>query len=124
MSSKTTRREFVKAAAFTGISFYMVNPAWAKDSKSPNERVNFACIGVGGKGDSDTADANRLGNVVAICDVDENTMNGAAQKYPNAQKFSDYRKCWTRSARALTRSRSVLPIIIIPTQRRWRWRKG
>jgi predicted dehydrogenase len=92
MSSKTTRREFVKAAAFTGISFYMVNPAWAKDSKSPNERVNFACIGVGGKGDSDTADANRLGNVVAICDVDENTLNGAAQKYPNAQKFSDYRK--------------------------------
>jgi predicted dehydrogenase len=92
ISTKTSRREFVKAAAFTGISFWMVNPAHAKGNRTPNEKVNFACIGVGGKGDSDTADADRLGNVVAICDVDENTLNGAAQKYPKAQKFNDYRK--------------------------------
>jgi predicted dehydrogenase len=91
MSFKPTRRELLKSAAYTGIGIYVVNPTWGQD-KSPNERVNFGCIGVGGKGDSDTADAARLGNVVAICDVDDRTLEAAAQRYPNAKKYNDYRK--------------------------------
>jgi predicted dehydrogenase len=91
MSSRTTRRELLKSAAHAGIGAYVVNPAWGQD-KSPNERVNFGCIGVGGKGDSDTADANRLGNVAAICDVDDRTLEAAAQRYPKAKKYNDYRK--------------------------------
>jgi predicted dehydrogenase len=31
-------------------------------------------------------------NIVALCDVDENTLNGAAGKFPNAKKYFDYRK--------------------------------
>jgi hypothetical protein len=31
-------------------------------------------------------------DVVAICDVDENTLNKKAQKYPNAKKYRDWRK--------------------------------
>src|SRR5258708_25748959 len=91
MSFKPTRRDLLKSAAYTGIGMYVVNPAWGQD-KSPNERVNFGCIGVGGKGDSDTADAARLGNVVAICDVDDRTLEAAAQRYPKAKKHKDYRK--------------------------------
>lgn len=92
MSLKTGRREFLKTAAVTGFGIWVVDSARADLPHSPNERVNFACIGVGGKGGSDTADAARLGNVVAICDVDENTLNKAAEKYPGARKFTDYRK--------------------------------
>ena len=36
----------------------------ADESKSPNERVRFACIGVKGKGESDSGDAGRLGDVL------------------------------------------------------------
>src|SRR5689334_1125299 len=92
MSLRGNRRDFLKSAAVTGLGLWVADAALAADSKSPNERVNFGCIGVGGKGESDTADAARLGNVVAICDVDENTLNAAAQKYPSAQKYRDYRK--------------------------------
>jgi predicted dehydrogenase len=92
MSLRSSRREFLKTATFTGIAVWIGDKAWGQDNKSPNDRVNFACIGVQGKGDSDTSDANRLGNVVAICDVDDDHLNQAAQKYPNARKYNDYRK--------------------------------
>ena len=52
----------------------------------------IACVGVGGKGRSDSADANRHGQVVAICDIDENNLNSAAKGFNGAKKFSDYRK--------------------------------
>jgi predicted dehydrogenase len=92
MNSQRTRRQFLKETAVTGASILIADRALAQGAKSPNERVNFGCIGVGGKGDSDTADAARLGNVVAICDVDDNTLNQAATKYPNARKFNDFRE--------------------------------
>jgi predicted dehydrogenase len=91
MRLQTSRREFLRNSALTGLGIWIADKSWAK-GQSPNERINFACIGVGGKGDSDTADAARLGNVVAICDVDDNTLDKAAQKYPNARKYNDYRK--------------------------------
>src|SRR5216684_1580688 len=90
MPRQSSRREFLKTATLTGLGVWVSGRAYG--AESPNERIRFACIGVGGKGDSDTADAARLGDVVAICDVDENRLNQAAGKYPMARKFSDYRK--------------------------------
>lgn len=62
-----------------------------------NERINIACVGVGGKGDSDSSDAaNCGGNIVAICDVDKGTLDRKANqfkdKFPDVKKFTDYRK--------------------------------
>jgi hypothetical protein len=58
-----------------------------------NDRINVACIGVGGKGDSDSNDVGACGgNVVAICDVDQNTLDNKAKKYPQAKQYRDYRK--------------------------------
>ena len=92
MTHKTDRRGFLQSALVGGFTVWVGGRAWGQDNKSANNRINFACIGVGGKGDSDTADANTHGNVVAICDVDMNTLNNAARKYPNAKKYTDYRK--------------------------------
>jgi predicted dehydrogenase len=92
MSEQSSRREFLRNAALTGVGVWVAGGAEAKASRSPNELVQFGCIGVGGKGDSDSSDANRLGKIVAICDVDDNTLAKAAMKYPGARKFNDYRK--------------------------------
>jgi len=92
MSGKSNRREFLRTTALTGVGVWVATRASADDKQSANDKINFACIGVGGKGESDTADAARLGNLYAICDVDEGTLNKAAQKYPNAKKYTDYRK--------------------------------
>lgn len=58
-----------------------------------NDRINIACIGVGGKGDSDSNDAGSCGgNIVALCDVDQNTLDNKSKKYPKAKQYRDYRK--------------------------------
>lgn len=61
-----------------------------------NDLINVACIGCGGKGDSDTTAAKNCGaNIVALCDVDENTLNKKtkqfANKFPDLKQFRDYR---------------------------------
>src|SRR3989454_7144223 len=62
-----------------------------------NDRINIACIGVGGKGNQDSSDASGCGgNIVAICDVDQNSLDRKAkqfkQKFPELKQYKDYRK--------------------------------
>ena len=67
------RRAFFKQTAAAGASSYLIGGASASARpllQSPNEKVRFACIGVGGKGDSDTNAAGRNGEIVALCDID------------------------------------------------------
>jgi len=86
-----SRRGFLRtsaAAAAATLSFpYVGNVLGA------NDRINVGCIGAGGKGDSDSSDAARCGgNIVAICDVDENTLAKKGKQFPNAKQYRDYRK--------------------------------
>jgi predicted dehydrogenase len=83
----------LKSTALTGVGVFVAGTAAAEESKSPNERLRFACIGVGGKGASDSSDAKRHGDVVAICDVDNDTLEKAGSKsFPKASKYNDFRK--------------------------------
>jgi predicted dehydrogenase len=59
---------------------------------SPNDKVRIAGIGVGGKGSSDIDQAGQLGDVVAICDIDDQRLGKKAEAFPNAKKYNDYRK--------------------------------
>jgi predicted dehydrogenase len=92
MSYLTDRRRFLKSTALTGVGVFVAGSTQAADSKSPNERIRFGCIGVGGKGASDSGDAKRHGDVVAICDIDDNTLEKASKGFPNAAKYNDFRK--------------------------------
>lgn len=91
-SPSLSRRQFVRrtslaagAAAFTFPYIGRVLGA--------NDRINIACIGVGGKGDSDSnAAAQCGGNIVAICDVDQRTLEKKGQQFAQAKRFQDYRK--------------------------------
>ena len=85
----------MRTTAGTGFGVWVGTRAHAQaNPKSPNDKLNLACIGVGGKGDSDSADAARFGNIVAICDVDEKTLNKKGEQFPGAKKYSDYRKMY------------------------------
>jgi hypothetical protein len=65
------RREFFRRSALAGTGSLFLNGRTA-DAQSPatKEKVRFACIGVGGKGESDTNDAGAHGEIVALCDID------------------------------------------------------
>ncbi len=95
MGRQSTRRTFIQntsaigAAAFVGGS---VNLQAAE--RSANEQLNVVNFGVGGKGGSDSNNAAKFGNVIAICDVDRGTLEskGNAQGFKEAERFTDYRE--------------------------------
>jgi predicted dehydrogenase len=91
---KRNRREFFKQTAAAGIGFWVAGglSAAPQSINSPNEKLNFACIGVGGKGSSDTDQAANYGNIVALCDIDDHTLDRKAEKFPKAKKYNDFRK--------------------------------
>ncbi len=90
---RTTRRQFLKTTAAAGLSLPLIF-ARLNLAQSANGKLSHASIGVGGMGWSDiNSIANHPAvNIVAICDVDENNLNRAAQKFPNARKYRDWRE--------------------------------
>lgn len=92
MPSKSNRRKFMQTTAASGVGFWVAAGLRAEESKSPNEKIRIACVGIDGKGASDSEDAGRHGDVVAICDVDDIKLNAAAKKFEYAKKYNDFRK--------------------------------
>ncbi len=81
------------ADVFPGGLRSLVPGAWAVgQSRSPNEKLNFACIGVGGKGSGDTDHVAGLGNIVALCDIDSDRLGKKAERHAEAKTYSDFRK--------------------------------
>ncbi len=94
MGIRSNRRQFIQGTAAAGIGYWVAGGIAAEPSKSPNERIRFACIGIGGKGDSDSDHAAVCGDIVAICDVREEQLARKASKAPfaKAAKYTDFRK--------------------------------
>ncbi len=60
---------------------------------SPNEKLNIACIGVGGMGAGDVRRVADTGeNIVALCDVDWDRAKGPFEAFPKAKRYKDYRE--------------------------------
>ena len=93
MPRKQNRRRFIQTSAAVGASYWVAGGVQPARSEAKNEQIQFACIGVDGKGSSDSADAGRLGEVVAICDVDQRKLlkRAADPRFKNAKQFFDYR---------------------------------
>jgi predicted dehydrogenase len=90
---RTSRRSFIRglgATAASGLVF--PNLLLRADEVAAGKKLGIACIGVGGKGASDMLGAAKDNEVVAICDVDAGTLAKAAEKYPNAKQFRDFRQ--------------------------------
>ncbi|MEX2172414.1 MAG: Gfo/Idh/MocA family oxidoreductase [Pirellulales bacterium] len=92
MGLVTDRRKFLQASTAVGVGYWVASGVQAAVSKSPNEQIQVGCIGVGGKGDSDTKDAARLGKIMALCDVDKTTLDGMAGVMKTEHNFADYRE--------------------------------
>jgi len=58
---------------------------------APSEKLNIACIGIGGMGGHDVGQFAGE-NIVALCDVDWKHAAGTFKKLPNARKYRDFRK--------------------------------
>ena len=93
MPDKSNRRQFLQTSAAVGIGYWVAGGVRAAQSKSPNERIAMAAVGVGGKGDSDSRNAASHGDMVAICDADVGRLNRVGEeRWPKAERFTDFRK--------------------------------
>ncbi len=90
--SLTNRRTFLKTTAAVGAGYWITGSVEAADSKSPNEKIQLGCIGVGGKGQSDVQNVSKFGKIFALCDVDSATLDGQVQAYKTEHNFSDFRE--------------------------------
>jgi len=59
--------------------------------KSPNEKLNIASIGAGGKAASDINGCSAE-NIVALCDVDDKQAAHMFNRFDKAAKYRDFRK--------------------------------
>jgi predicted dehydrogenase len=89
---RITRRQFLggaaAVAAFTVVPRHVLGgPKYV----APSEKLNIACIGIGGMGASDVGQFSGE-NIVALCDVDWKHAAGTFEKLPNAKKYRDFRK--------------------------------
>ena len=92
MSRKLPRRRFLQSslvlATAAGAGLPLVSTSRVLGA---NERLNIGVIGVGGRGAGDLA-AVAGENIVALCDVDEGRLGGAAARFKTAKAFTDYRE--------------------------------
>lgn len=65
--------------------------------KSPNEKLNIAAIGAGGKGASDIAGCAGE-NIVAMADPDDERAAKTFAAYPNVPKYKDFRRMFDKES--------------------------
>lgn len=87
-----TRRNFLtSAAALTAGCWLAPRFAIGNPGRSANSRINIACIGVGGRG---AINVQSLAgeNIVALCDVDDQSAAESFKAHPDAKRFRDFRQ--------------------------------
>ena len=86
------RRSFLKQAGVTAAGFWVAGGLTAQARESANDRIGMASIGIGGKGGSDSQDAAKHGDMVAVCDVDKGRLASALRRFPGAKGYTDFRE--------------------------------
>ena len=98
-----SRRSFLGGAAAVAASITIVprHVLGGPGYQAPSDRLNVACVGIGGKGYSDSEKMLNE-NMIALCDVDEvkaaekhgrrdEEKKNAFDNFPNAKFYKDFR---------------------------------
>jgi predicted dehydrogenase len=96
MSQRSNRRDFLKQSALAGVGFWVAGGLALNESRAANEKLNIAVIGAGGQGHHNLSQVKNLGNIVALCDPDEDRAKQAFNEFPKVEKYHDYRKMLTK----------------------------
>lgn len=101
---KPTRRKFLKTAAATATASTL--PRWFTEEaeaaepkdvpRAANERPALALVGCGGRGRGVAGQAAALGDIVAVCDVDDAHLALAKELWPKAAGYQDFRNVMQR----------------------------
>lgn len=101
-SVPVSRRSFLKTtslASAAAVAFPAILRA-QPGGQSPNNRLNVACIGVGGRGRA-AVDGMKEENLVAFCDVDDARAAPTYEAFPDVPRFRDYREMFDQLGRQI-----------------------
>ena len=90
MTRRIHRRRFLQTTAVAA-GFWVSGVPASAASRSPSEKLNLGIIGVNHRGRDNTVSVQGE-NIVALCDVDENYLGEARQRFPRARTHTDWRK--------------------------------
>lgn len=92
MSTIQNRRTFLRQTALSGAGLFLVRASWAGTRTiSSNEKLNIGIIGVAHQGNFNLTNVASE-NIVALCDVDDTYLASAAEKFPGAKTYNDFRR--------------------------------
>jgi roadblock/LC7 domain-containing protein len=122
-----TRRHFffgsLLAGAIPSAGFGSVPSLRALGYKSPNEKLNIASIGAGGKASSDISGCSNE-NIVALCDVDEVRAAGKFKQYEKLPKYKDFRKMLDEQGANIDAVIVAIPDFMHATAAMWCMERG
>ena len=85
------RRQFIKQTAAAATGAWLVGLRPHARTLSPNEKLNIGMVGVANRAGEDLKEVSSE-NVVALCDIDDQYLAAAKQKYPQAKTYNDFRR--------------------------------
>ncbi len=91
-SGALSRRRFSKLLATSALGT-LAAPAFLR-GQNLNRKLNIAIIGAGGRGGSNMAEVGKSENIVALCDVADAALDAAQARFPQARRFTDFRKLY------------------------------
>lgn len=92
-SHRLHRRDALKTTAAISTGFFLGSQATSARAESPNEKLNIACIGVGGRGGANVKGCSSQ-NLVAFADVDDRRAGKTLKSFPNVKTYRDFRKLY------------------------------
>ncbi len=127
MAYDFTRRHFffgsLLAGAVPAAGFGTVPSLSSLGYRSPNEKLNIASIGAGGKAFSDIMGCASE-NIVALCDVDDRQAERAYRIYEKAPKYKDFRKMLDAQEKEIDAVIVTIPDFMHATAATWCMERG
>ena len=99
MKKSLSRRQFFQESALASAGVWLAGTQLAAATRrppgsrilSPNDKLNVGMIGTANRAGANLQEVSSQ-NIVALCDVDEEFLAAASQKYPKAQVYTDFRR--------------------------------
>jgi predicted dehydrogenase len=96
MSTTLDRRRFLQRSVQAGVVLGLGIGSRPGGAQTPEGKLRLGVIGVANRG-ADNLAAVSGENIVALCDVDDQYLDAALQKLPNAARYNDFRKLLERT---------------------------
>jgi hypothetical protein len=92
--------------------------------KSPNEKLNIASIGAGGRAASDISGCAATENIVALCDPDDKNAAAIYKRFDKAPKYKDFRKMLDKEGKTVDAVIVAIPDFMHATAALWAMERG